>query len=280
MKILDILKEGSEILKSKKIPNFILESEILMSKVLKNNREKIIMNNHIQLKKVQYDEFFDLISKRASKKPIAYLTNTKSFWKNDFFVDQRVLIPRPETEFLLEEIFKITKYKKISRILDIGVGSGCLILSILKEIKKLNGVGIDIDLNALKVCRLNAKRLNLNERVKLFKSDIDKFNVGKYDVIVSNPPYISKLELRNLMKDVVDYEPKVALNGGIDGTSEIRKVIKKSSKLIRNKGKLILEISHNQKLNVGMILNKYGFHIDKIVRDYSNNYRCIVSSKI
>jgi len=165
-------------------------------------------------------------------------------------------------------------------ILDIGVGSGCILLSILKEKKNFYGSGVDISNKSLDICKINTHKLGLTNRVKLFKSDIDNFNYGKYDLIISNPPYIKKNDLKCLEKDVIDFEPKKALDGGISGLSEIRKVIKKSSDLIKKKGFLILEIGFDQKNDVKKILNNKGFYIKKVVRDLANNDRCIISVKI
>ena len=164
--------------------------------------------------------------------------------------------------------------------LDIGFGSGCILLSILKEREDFIATGIDISHHALKVCMINAYKLGVKNRLKLYKSDIDKFHLGKYDLIVSNPPYIKNLNLKYLEKDVRRFEPEIALNGGLDGISEIRKVIKKSSELIKNGGKLILEIAYNQKNEVKQLLRKNSFYIDSVIKDIANNDRCIISTKI
>ena len=139
------------------------------------------------------------------------------------------------------------KNKDKINLLDIGVGSGCIILSLLSEKRNFLGTGIDITKETLKICRKNADILNIKNRLKLFKTDIDNFTLGKYDLIISNPPYIKKKDLKYLDKDIKDYEPKLALNGGLEGLSEIRKVIDRSSDLIKKSGKLILEIAFDQK---------------------------------
>ena len=165
-------------------------------------------------------------------------------------------------------------------ILDIGVGSGCILLSVLKERKNFYGTGIDISRNSLDICKMNAKKLLLERRVKFFKSDVDKFAIGKYDLIVSNPPYIKTSDLKYLESDVIKFEPKLALDGGLDGLSVIRKVIKKSSELLKKNGKFILEIGFDQKSKVIKLLNNKGFYINRTVRDLAKNDRCIVSTKI
>ena len=149
----------------------------------------------------------------------------------------------------------------------------------MKE-KKFTGTGIDISKNSLDICKINAKKLLVEKRTKLYKSDVDKFTQGKYDLIVSNPPYIKKSNLKYLESDVLKFEPKLALDGGLDGLSVIRKVIKKSSELIKKNGKFILEIGFDQKNKVIKLLNEKGFYINSTIKDLAKNDRCIVSTKI
>ena len=267
-------------LKKKNIKSFLLDSEILMSKVLDKKRDYIILNLEKDLEIKKFNYFKYLINERAKGKPIAYLTGKKYFWKDEFNVDENVLIPRPDTELIVEQILKIFKNKKNLRILDIGVGSGCILLSILKERKSFKGVGIDISMGSLKVCKSNISKLKLNNKIDLYKSDIDNFDYGKYDLIISNPPYIKLTDLKYLERDVKNFEPKLALNGGLDGLTEIKKVINKSSELIKKNGKLILEIAYDQKLKVKNLLKEKGFYINKVLKDLNKNDRCIISSKI
>ena len=280
MDILTALNEGKNILKSKHIESAQLDSEILMAKAIGKDRKYIILNNNKDLREKNFKDFKKLIINRSYGKPIAYLTNKKNFWKYEFYVTKDTLIPRPDTELIVEQILKVTKNKRKMNILDIGVGSGCILLSVLKERNDFYGTGIDISKNCLNISKINAISLKVNTRVKFFKSDVDKFVQGKYDLIVSNPPYINKLDLKYLEKDVVNFEPKLALDGGLDGLSEIRKVIKKSSELIKKNGKFILEIGFDQKNKVINLLKQKGFYINKAIKDYGNNDRCIISTKI
>ena len=204
----------------------------------------------------------------------------KFFWKFEFFVSNKTLIPRPDTELIVEQVLKFIKYKTKLNILDIGIGSGCILLSILKEKLDVYGTGIDVSKNCLNISKINAKYLNVEARLKLFKTNVDKFNLGKYDLIISNPPYIKKHSLKYLERDVVGFEPHQALDGGIDGLSEIRKVIKKSSELIKKNGKFILEIGFDQKNKVINLLKKEGFYINSTHKDFANNDRCIICTKI
>ena len=280
MNIQKAILEGASILKKNKISSPNLDSEILLSKVINRNREYIILNSNKNLSKKKLGDYKKLIKQRSLGKPVAYLTSIKSFWKNEFVLSEGVLIPRPDTETMIEEVLNLTKHKYSLNILDIGSGSGCILLSILNEKKNFSGIGIDVSKKCIELCKINTKKLGLSNRVKFYKSDVDNFNYGKYDLIISNPPYIKKLKLKYLEKDVFGYEPKLALNGGIDGTSEIKRVIIKSSKLIKKNGMLILEIGFDQKNKVKKLLNNYGFYVNEVLKDLAKNNRCIVSTKI
>ena len=280
MNIQSAVNEGTTILKNSYIKTFKLDTEILMAKALGSNREYIILNNKKILNNDSLDYFKRLIKERASGKPIAYLTNKKFFWDYEFYINKNTLIPRPDTEIIVEESLRLTKHKDKINVLDIGVGSGCILLTILKERKNFYGTGIDISKKSLDISKINAKSLNIESRVKFYKTDIDKFVKGKYDLVVSNPPYIKSCDLKYLERDVVNFEPKLALDGGLDGLSKIRKVINKSSELIKKNGKFILEIGFDQKNKVIKLLNNEGFYINSALKDLSNNDRCIICTKI
>ena len=280
MNIEATLIKGTEILKKNKIPNPQLDCEILLSNLINEDKKYIILNSKKILNLEKTKKFKDLIERRKKGEPIAYLINKKDFWKDEFFVNKSVLIPRPDTELIIEQVLKIYSKDSQLQFLDIGTGSGCILLSILKERPNFYGTGIDISKKSINVSKFNAKKLDLMNRVKFFNSSIDNFKIGKYDMIVSNPPYIELLNLKYLEKDVVNFEPKLALNGGFDGFSKIRRVIKKASKLIKKNGKFILEIGFNQKNKVKTILKKEGFYVNITIKDYGNNDRCIISTKI
>jgi len=278
MDIHSALKKGQSILIDNNIISAKLDSEILMSQAIRKNKEFIILNLNKQIKKRDLDYFDNLIQERAKSKPIAQIIKKKDFWKYEFIVNNNVLIPRPDTEILIEQALKLVKNKNRLQILDIGIGSGCILMSILKEKKNFIGTGIDISNKSLQISKVNGQKLRINNRLRLFKSNIDNFNTGKYDLIVSNPPYIKKSNLKCLEKDI-GFEPKQALDGGLDGLSEIRKVINKSSELIKRSGHFIIEIGFDQKNKVKKILRDKGFYIKKTVKDLSNHDRCIVSIK-
>ena len=280
MRLEIVINRACEKLKKNDIESALLDSELLLSKAIDKSREFIILNSKYDIDEEDYLYYKELINERSKGKPIAYLTGKKSFWKYEFEINNKVLIPRPDTEIVIEQVLNIYKKKNKINFLDIGFGSGCIMLSILKEREDFKATGIDVNKHASSICNINAYKLGVKNRVKLFKSDIDKFSLGKYDLIISNPPYIKKLDLKYLVRDVISFEPKLALDGGLDGISEIRKIIKKSSELIKNGGKLILEIAFNQKKEVKELLRNNGFYINSVIKDLAKNDRCIISTKI
>ena len=280
MNINSAIIQGAKVLKERFINNPYLDSEILMTNVIQKDKKYILINSKRDLSRDDLNTFQQLIIKRSFGKPIAYLINKKFFWESEFTVSDHTLIPRPDTELIVEKVLDLTLYKKKLNILEIGVGSGCILLSILKERKSFYGTGIDISKSCLNISKLNAIKLKVSSKLKLFKSNVDKFNIGKYDLIISNPPYIKNFNIKYLEKDVAKFEPKLALDGGLDGLSAIRKVIKKSSELIKKNSKFVLEIGFDQKNKVIRLLKKEGFYINSINKDLANNDRCIICTKI
>ena len=274
------LKRGSKFLKENFINTYKIDSELLLGKVLNKGREYLFLNYKENLSNEIINNFESLLKRRKKKEPVAYILNRKEFWKNNFYVDQNVLIPRPDTEVLVEEIMKLYgKQKKLS-ILDVGTGSGCIIISILKERQKFRGTAIDISKKALNIAKYNAKIHHLSNRIKFYKSSVDNFFKHKYDLIVSNPPYISRLKIKYLDKDILGFEPLQALEGGIDGFNVFSKIVKKSSMLLKIGGKLVLEIGFDQKFEMLKLLNKSNFFVNKIVKDYGGRDRCIICTKL
>ena len=280
MKIRQAILNAYKVLSKNQIKSAGLDCEILLSKVLSKDRQYILLNLDKELNEKNISDFKDLIIKRSLNKPVAYLIGKKDFWKYSFFVSDQTLIPRPDTEILIENALKITKQKSKLNILDIGTGSGCILLSILKDRSDFYGTGIDISRDCIDISKINATKLELSNRSKFLKTDVDNLINGKYDLIISNPPYIKKLDLKYLNKDVIDFEPKNALDGGLEGISIIKKIIMKSSDLLKNSGKLILEIAFDQKYKVKKLLKNEGFYINNIIKDYAKNDRCIISTKI
>jgi len=202
----------------------------------------------------------------------------KNFWRDKFIINRNVLIPRPDSEHLVEQALKLIRKDQAKRILDVGVGSGCLAISILKERLFCKCDAIDPCKNALNLAKINANLHQLLDRIKFYKRDVDNFYNDKYDLIISNPPYINRHKIKYL--GTINYEPNLALDGGLDGLEIIKKVISRSKHLLKINGKLILEIGYDQKYKVISFLKKKKFFINKIIKDYGNNIRCIVSTKI
>tara|TARA_Y100001970_G_C14207231_1_gene844790 strand:- start:863 stop:1705 length:843 start_codon:yes stop_codon:yes gene_type:complete len=274
-----VLKKAYNFLESFRVKNPILDSELLLSKILNVPRENLLINFKKKINDKEYRKFNNLLKKRASKMPVAYILGYKYFWKSKFLTNNSVLIPRPETELIIEEALKFLQGNSSKKIIDIGTGSGCIIISILKERPKCKGVAIDISKNAIKVAKINAKLQQVDNRIKFINSDVDKYSSDKYDLIVSNPPYIKKIKISRLEEDVRNFEPLIALDGGYNGRSKLEKVINKSSYLLKRNGKLILEISSDQ---VNFMINRLKenrFYINRISKDLSNKYRCVVCTK-
>ena len=274
-----IIEQASKILKDHNIHSHELDAQLILSDIMKVKREYLITNNKVLISEKVKEKYDIAIRRRIKKEPVAYITGKKEFWSEDFFVNYETLIPRPETELLIYKIVKFFKNKKIN-ILDIGTGSGCILLSILKELNFSRGIGIDISPKAVLTAEANSKNLKLFYRSKFKVVDLDKFNIGKYDLIVSNPPYIPSSEIKNLSKDIINYEPLAALDGGIDGLDLIKKVIYKSNHLLKKKGLLALEIGYNQYRRVSSILRYNGYREMSKEYDYNRNVRCIISTKV
>ena len=280
MKYQEALFQGSKILKFNNIRSFNLDSEILLSSSLQLDRSQLILNLDKKIKNKEKEFFFNYIERRKKSEPIAYITGYKEFWKNKFKVDKNVLIPRPDTETIVEQVLNDLNINSAKKILDIGTGSGCILLSILRERKKCTGVGVDISKNAIKLAKYNAKIQHIKNRIRFLNSDIDNFYGDKYDLIISNPPYVKLHKINSLDKDIKNFEPKVALNGGVDGYTKIRLTIKKSSTLIKKRGKLFLEVGFDQTRETLKLLKLNGFYTNKVVKDLANANRCLVSTKI
>ena len=276
MEILELINNGSKLLKDKKIYSHKLDSEILLSKVLKKTREELIINLEQKITPQEISEFNTLIDRRSLKEPIAYILKEKEFWSKNFYVNDNTLIPRPETELMVEKLIKIFKTKDIF-ILDIGTGTGCILLSILSELQNSKGIGIDVCSKAIQIAHANSKKHKLTQRTKFYKRSLNEIYHNKFDLIVSNPPYIMRKDIKNLNEDIKKFEPKLALDGGNDGLDVIKKVIYKSKSILKIKGMLALEIGNEQFKKVSKILRSNKFKTKYLVKDYRENVRCILS---
>jgi len=279
MNLENTIKQASQKLKNYKISSHALDAEIILADIVGVKREFLLVNSEINISEKMIKKYDIAIKRRTNSEPVAYILGKKEFWSENFLVNRSTLVPRPETELLIYKIINLFKHKKIN-ILDIGTGSGCILLSLLKELNHSSGTGIDISSKAIKIAIINSKRLNLFNRSKFKTFDLEKYSFNKYDLIVSNPPYILSKNIKNLSKDITNFEPKVALDGGADGLDLIKKVIYKSIRLLKRNGILALEVGFGQYLQVSSLLKYYGFKEMSKVCDINRNVRCIISTKL
>ena len=279
MNRLNALNYGNRVLKSNNISSFRLDTELLLAKALNKTREELLTNLNENVNSNKLNKYNNLLKRRKRKEPIAYIFSRKDFWKYNFIVNRDVLIPRPETEIIIEEVLKLIRPNSSKYILDIGTGTGCIILSLIKERPNSRGIALDLSKKAINTAISNAKLHHIQNKIKFINIDVDKFNYNKYDFIVSNPPYISSIKFKRLETNVREFEPKLALKAGIDGLKIIRKLILKSKKLLKKNGKLIFEIGENQKDICTDLLLKNGFYVNKICKDLYSTPRVIVSTK-
>ena len=246
MQTSELINFGSKILR-KNTNSHRIDAEIILSHILKISREKILISEN-QVSKTNISKFKHLINRRLCNEPIAYILNKKEFRSKDFFVDKKSLIPRPETELIIDPIVKDFKNKSLF-FLDIGVGSGCIISSILKELSHSKGVGVDICKDTILNAKINLINLKVQNRARLLNRSFKNIFNHKFDLIVSNPPYIARHQLKNLDIGIKKFEPKLAL-----------------------------EIGRGQYFSVVKFLKENGFRKSRIIKDYKNNVRCIFST--
>ena len=274
----DLIKDSLTKLKKKNINNPELDLRILLRHASKKNKEIILSN--VNLKDIDIIKFKSFLQKRINRQPIAKIINNKSFWKNDFYVNNFVLDPRPETELIIEDVLNIYNNKNIKlKILDIGTGSGCIAISLAKEFKNASIIAIDISQKALKVAEKNLKIHNCKNQIQLKMIDFKNIN-STFDLIVSNPPYLTNYQFNNADPEVKYYEPKLALVGGRDGLKFYREYSNNLKKLMNKNAFFLCEIGIDQKQNCEEIFKNSGLNLDKIVHDIQGIERILRFSKI
>ena len=280
MIINSLIKQGSKILKKQNIDSHQIDAELLLSKAIRKDRVFLLTNDEYKVSQKETSDYLNFILRRKHHEPLSYIIKRKEFWSLGFNVNHNVLIPRPETETIVEQVVRRFKGKGSLNILDIGTGSGCILLSILKELKNSYGTGIDKSFKALTIAKKNSRKLNLLQRAKFIHCDVDNFNFGNYDVVVSNPPYICSRGIGCLGEDIKGFEPRIALDGGSSGLETIAKVIIKAKKILKTRGHLFMEIGDGQSRMVSSMLIKNGLRLVKKFFDYNKTIRCIMSTKI
>ena len=277
--IQDAFLMGIKTLKILDIQNHQLDAKILLKYLLNLDNETFELKKNDEISKINLDAYLVLINRRSKDEPIAHIVKKKSFWNDDFKVSKDTLIPRPETELIIESVIKYFPNKDSNlKIADLGTGSGCIIISLLQEYINAYGVGIDISKPAIDVANINKRLLKNPVRLDLVKGDFDSFNLNGFDIIVSNPPYISKTD-QNLQKNVHDYEPHLALFSENNGMIFYEKILKNISSTIKNKFYLFLEIGKGQEKDVLNLLKKNNFTLISIENDLAEIPRCIVAKK-
>ncbi len=278
MQIREIIKKGTIALKTNSIENPNLKARLLMQHIIKKTRKYIIVHDEEELTKKQEEEYRKSIEKIINGTPLQYITHTQEFMKMPFYVNEDVLIPRPDTEILVEEVINISQNINNIKILDMCTGSGAIAISLAKYIKNCEITAVDISEKALKVAKLNSKNNNVENNITFVKSNLfESLAKEKYDIIVSNPPYIKQEVISKLSKEV-QKEPRIALDGGLDGLEFYRKIVNNAYKYLKNNGYLCLEIGYDQKNQVIEILKsekKYSEIYCK--KDLAENDRVIVA---
>jgi release factor glutamine methyltransferase len=262
--------------------NSRLDSEILVSHLINIPRESIYSKLKENLPSNKTEELQKLVSRRVKKEPIAYILNNKEFWSTNFYVDRSVLIPRPETEVLIDLILsQISNKNNYLNILDIGTGSGCILISLLKELIKAKGIGVDKSPKAIAIAKKNSISQQVDNRASFKNVNLEEIKFDKkFDLIVSNPPYLPDVSLKNLNLDIKLYEPKIALQGGVQGVDFLCKIISLASKILKINGLLALEIGDNQFHILAKYLKKNRFKIlDKYIL-INKQVRCLLATKL
>ncbi len=278
MTIKQAIERGVAKLKLEKITTPKLKVRLLMQYVLEKPRQYLIIYDNEPLTRQQEDKFFDGISKLSKDIPIEHITHKKEFMKLDFFVDENVLIPRQDTEILVEEVIEIAKKINAKKILDLCTGSGAIAISLAKYLPNTQMTALDISSKALEVAKLNAKTNNVESQITFVESNLlENLPKEKYDIIVSNPPYIKQDIIKELDREV-QKEPHIALDGGKDGLDFYRKIIDSGYEYLKYGGYLCLEIGYDQKEEVMNLLDNNGQYINKIcIKDLYDNDRVIIA---
>ena len=276
MIVSELINFGSRTLKKNNILTHVIDSELILSKVLGKSREHVLTSFDKDVTKKNIIKFNSILKQRLKNEPMAYILKEKEFWDKKFLVDRNTLIPRPETELLVEKLINFFKKKRLT-FMDIGTGSGCIALILLQEIKNSRATCVDISRKAVKVAVKNATNLGLINRCNFYNRSFEEIYNKKFDLIVSNPPYICSHQIKNLSKDIKKFEPRLAIDGGNDGLDVVRKIIYKSKTILKLKGILALEIGTGQYKKVSQILKLQGFKEESLIKDYKDNIRCVLT---
>lgn len=276
MKIEELLKYGKEKLEQQKVEDASIISRILMQHVLEIDRNKLIINKKDNVDINKEKEYKECIEKIMKGTPIQYITNNQEFMRLNFYVDENVLIPQPDTEILVEKVIKSIDIMGNIEILDMCTGSGCIGISLAKNIENTKVTLVDISKEAIEIAKKNAIQNDVENKVNFIQSDMFENVKGKFDIIVSNPPYIRTAIIQTLDKQVQD-EPYIALDGGEDGLDFYKVLINEAYKYLKKNGKIFLEIGYDQKKEVENLAKKSkNYKKIETIKDLSQNDRVII----
>ena len=277
----EALSIGNKELTKKGIINSLLETKLLIKDILNVSEEKLISSTEVFLSDAQFEIYQSFLERRKQFEPIAYILNKREFWKDSFYINNSTLIPRQDSEIIIETVLKLLpdKDKKL-KFADLGTGSGCLIISLLKEYKHSKGVGIDVSKEAIKVAERNKNILYDKRRLRLELADFSSFETSEFDVIVCNPPYVNKNDLNKLQEDIVSYEPHQAIFADEEGFTYYKKVIQNLNKNYKCCQKVFFEIGLGQAEAVSKLLKNNDFIIISIENDIAGIPRCIAAERI
>ena len=282
MKLSNILIEAKAILSKAKIEEPLRESKLLICHALNSSLEIFLLDSEKEISLLVKKQIFKLISRRAKGEPFAYITNSISFYKNNFYINNKVLIPRSQTEELIEKVLKNipNKNQKIN-ILDIGTGSGVILPSLLQELPNSSGIGTDISIGALKVAKINLTNLNVFRRSKLVNTNWSQgIRTNMFDIVTCNPPYIDNKYIKHLPREIKEYEPLIALKGGKNGLDSFKSLLPLVRDVMKTNALLVLEIGFDQSKLLENILYKNKFKLKDIIKDISGNKRIMIAITI
>jgi release factor glutamine methyltransferase len=272
-----LLDEAAKRLRTAGIDSPRLEARLLLAHALGVSQDNIIAGAHVP-NAAELVRFEDALARRIAREPMAYILGRREFWSLSFAIDPAVLIPRPESERLVEEALRLFPDANAPlRVLDLGTGSGCLLLAFLSERPRASGVGVDISAEAIKVATQNARALGMADRAKLFRASWNTLS-GRFDVVIANPPYVRSGDIRGLALDIAGYEPQIALDGGLDGLDCYRSIATVVPRLLSPLGRVFVELGEHQARSVSEIFAAEGLAVEGIVNDFAYIPRCLVAT--
>jgi len=276
MKISDALNSAKNILQKSGVENPNLDALLLLMHVANLSKEQVIFDPNFELNPRQQDDFKRAISRRQAREPVSHIINKREFFGRDFYVDKNVLDPRPDSETLIEFALQNVSKNQDLQILELGAGSGCLVISLLCELPNAQAIAVDVSLQALEICAKNAAFHQINNRLQLQESDLwQKIAPQKFDLIISNPPYIASAQIQDLEDEVRLHEPHLALDGGEDGLDFYRKIAAKAADFLKPQGLVIVEIGFGKDKAVAEIFAVKDFKLNDSKSDLAGTIRVL-----